>query len=337
MKALILKSRNELVSSVAPVPEPGENELLVKTKAAVICTSDITDIRENPFNIKLPIIIGHEGAGVVVKTGAAVKNFKPGDRVTAHPVMHCGKCASCRRGLFHLCDDMRHLGFNRGGVFAEYFVIRADRARIVPDGLSFEESALMEPVCVCLEALNRANVREGSNVLIIGDGPFGIMISRLAARRKPKRVIISGRHDYRLSRAGGALTINEKKEDAAEKISGLTGGEGADSCVVCVANKEAVSLGIDALRARGTLCLFSGVSGKTPVDLFKVHVKELNIAGSCNDEGFLDEALDLLLDKELDIGSVITYRFPFEKWEDAFYQAEFGKERGLKAAVIFEG
>ena len=339
MKALMLKSPGELVMCDAPVPEPGENELLIRTKAATICTSDLIDIKENPFGIELPVIIGHEGAGVVVKAGARAEGFSPGDRVAAHPVMHCGKCASCARGLYHLCDDMEHLGLNRGGTFAEYFVIRADRARLKPESLPFEVSALMEPVCVCLEALDRANVAEGSNVLIIGDGPFGIIISRLAAARKPACVVMLGRHEYRLGKAsegGAVVAVNEKKcGGVIEEVMAAAGGCGFDSCVVCAADAGAVETGVAALRSRGTLCLFSGIGGRTPVDLFKVHVKELTIAGSCNDTGYLDEALRLLADKTLDIGGVITHRFPFERWEDAFWQARDGKQNGLKVCVDF--
>ena len=332
MKALVLSSPGRLTMADMPKPSPGAGELLIKTKAATICTSDLADIRENPFGIKLPMIMGHEGAGVVEEAGSGA-GFEIGDEVAAHPVMHCGKCISCKRGLFHLCDDMAHLGLNVGGAFAEYFVIRADRARKKPGKLSFAESTLMEPVCVCLEAVERANVTEKSNVLVIGDGPFGILIAKLAKKKRPTNVIVSGRHGYRLSMAG-AKTVNEKtSKDAAGEIMALTGGGGIDSCIVCAANGEAVETGISVLRSRGTLCLFSGHSGRTPVDLFKVHVKELNITGSCNDAGFLDEALDLLSDGRLGLGKVITHTFPFEDCEKAFRQAEYGKDSGLKVSL----
>ena len=320
----------------SPAPEPGDGELLIRTMAATICTSDLIDIKENPFGIELPVIMGHEGAGVVEKTGGGVTDFAPGDRVAAHPVMHCGRCISCRRGLFHLCDDMEHLGLNRGGTFADYFVIRADRARRLPDALSFGAGALMEPVCVCLESLERANVREGSNVLIIGDGPFGIITAKLARSRNPAGIVLLGRHGFRLSRAGdGVVAINEREcGDIAGAAIAAAGGE-FDSCIICAADKDAVGLGISVLRSRGTLCLFSGLSGKTPVDLFRVHVKELNICGSCNDADYLDDAINFLCDATLDIGGVITHNFAFGEWERAFRQAGSGKDSGLKAAMIF--
>jgi len=320
----------------APVPAPGKDELLIKTKAATICTSDLIDIRENPFHINLPVIMGHEGAGVIEAVGSGVTDFKPGDEVTAHPVMACGQCVSCKRGLPHLCDNMAHLGLNRGGVFAEYFVIRQDRVRKKPSGLSFPESTLMEPVCCCIEALERGNVREGVNVLIIGDGPFGVLTAMLAKSYRPARIILSGRHAFRLSKAAPLIdaVINEKDTgNVAEAILEASGGEGIDSAIVCVANADAIDAAISVLRSRGTLSLFAGPSGKTPVDLFKLQVKELNLCGSCNDMNYLDKAMELLNDPSLGLGRVITHHFPFERWSDAFWQANSGKDSGLKVSL----
>ena len=335
MKALTLIKTGELAMLDAEKPVPGRGELLVKTKAATICTSDLADIKGSPFGLKLPQILGHEGAGVVEAVGEGVTEYKPGDEVAVHPVMHCGQCASCRRGLQHLCDNMEHLGYSRGGVFAEYFTIRQDKVRMKPAAMSFAVATLMEPVCDCIEALERANVKENSNMLIVGDGPFGILTALIAKIYKPARIILSGRHEYRLSFARGALAINERLvPDAADAILAAAGGEGIDSAIVCVASAEAANTAIRVLRSRGTLALFAALSGMTPIDLFKVHIKELSICGSCNDMDYLDKAMQLLSDPSLDLGGVITHQFPFDKWRDAFEQAENGKETGLKATML---
>jgi threonine dehydrogenase-like Zn-dependent dehydrogenase len=150
MKALRLDSVNELYLVDIEKPMPADDELLVRTGATLICTSDLNDLRKNPFGIALPVVMGHEAAGTVVGMGVRVKGFKPGDRIAAHPVRPCYKCASCREGRAHLCDDMKHFGINMQGTFAEYFVVRHDRARRVPSQVSFETAALAEPVSVCL-------------------------------------------------------------------------------------------------------------------------------------------------------------------------------------------
>ena len=335
MKALVLEGPDNAQMKDVPVPPYGRDEILIRTKAATICTSDLTDIKENPFKIPLPMVIGHEGAGIVVAAGEDVKKIQVGDEVTAHPVMPCGKCASCLRKLSHLCDQMEHLAINRSGVFAEYFVSREDRVRKKTKSMSFAVSTLMEPVCVCLEALERGNVKEGDRVLIIGDGPFGILMAKLSVSKNPKQIILIGRHDYRLQKAAPAQIINSKKQpDTVKAVMEKTSGEGVDSVILCASNAQAVDVAIEVLRARGTLSVFSALSGKTPVDLFRVHVKELVIAGACNDMDFMDDAMALLDDTSMDLGCVITHEMPFDRWNAAFDQAANGKDSGLKVSML---
>ena len=335
MKALVLTARDTAGIQDVPVPDYAENEILIRTKAATICTSDLHDLRYNPFDIALPVVMGHEGAGVVEAVGSSVTEFCIGDEVAVHPVMPCRKCPSCLRGLAHLCDDMEHLALNRSGAFAEYFVSRPDCMRKKPSGMSFAHASLMEPVSVCLEALDRGNVKKGCRVLILGDGPFGILMAKLCAARAPKQVILTGRHDYRLSQATGAHTINEKQvADINREIMDITGGEGVDSAILCVSNAAALDTAVEVLRSRGTLSVFSAIPGKTSINMFRVHVKELTIAGSCNDDNFMDEAMNLLADPTLAIGSIITHEFPFAQWQQAFEQAEKGKDSGLKVSMM---
>lgn len=337
MKALVLDSPGKLIMKDVPIPELGRNELLIQTKAATICTSDLHDIQYNQFGIKLPMTMGHEGAGIVAAIGEDVKDFKIGDEVCAHPVMPCGQCSSCCRGLGHLCDNMSHLGIDKGGVFAEYFAIRQDRVRAKPDSLDFAAATLMEPVCVCIEALQRAQVGPGKNVLILGDGPFGILMSRLCRQYPDIKILMLGRHDYRLAFAGASvIQINEKKVGSVEEhIRETTEGMGIDSAILCVGTNQAADLAIKVLRSRGTLAVFSAIPGRPAIDMFKVHVKELTIAGSCNDMGYLDQALDYLQDPHLGLPDVITHQLPFEEFRQAFDLAANGKDRALKVSMTF--
>lgn len=336
MKALVLEAQGQLVQKECQVPQPGPDELLIKTEAATICTSDLNDIKHDSFGIRFPMIMGHEGAGVVAAAGENVIGFKKGDRIAAHPVMPCGACPNCLRGLPHLCGNMKHLGINREGVFAEYFCIRADRARKIPDTMDYDLASLMEPVCVCIEALERANVKKGGTVLIVGDGPFGIIMTRLLKAYNPGKIIVTGRHPFRLNMAGNADTIYEHEtKDVPEKVYQLTKGEGVDSAVLCVGTEPAVNTAIACLKARGTLSVFSAVTPMPAIDLFRVHLKELNLCGSCNDEDYLDRALELLGKKELGLKNLITHQIPFADWEKAFKLAENGKDEALKVTMTF--
>lgn len=338
MKALRLESPCDLRLVEIPVPSVGDCELLVRCGASTICTSDLNDMKGGAFGISLPVVMGHEGAGTVVSVGNAVEGFKEGDRVAAHPVHPCGRCADCRRGLGHLCPSMKHFGLNMQGTFAEYFTVRQDRARRIPDTLDFVTAALLEPVCVCLEALDRARVETGMSLLIVGDGFFGVLMARLAKRLRGVRTVISGRHGFRLGFAGGAVRVNTK-EHADLKAALLAANEGCgyDAAILAVASAQSVDETVSLLRPRGRLVLFSALAGQTPVDLLPVHVKELAIIGACNDADKMNEAAALLSCPELSLGELVTQRFPLAGYREAFRLAEAAREESLKVAFTFEG
>jgi len=282
-------------------------------------------------------VMGHEAAGIVAAIGDNVTDIQVGDEVAVHPVLPCYECASCLRGFSHLCDEMEHLCFNLPGVFSEYFVTRPDRVWKKPPEMSFPVASLMEPVCVCIEAVKRGNVKKGDRVLIAGDGPFGIMISKLCALENPKQIIQTGFFDFRLNQVTGAnvhlFNVNNEP-DLQQKIMDLTDGEGVDCAILCVAAPEAVDLCVEVLRPRGNLVIFAALSGKTPVDLFSVHLKELNILGANNDENFMDEALRLLSAPDMNLQNIITHEIPFPYWRKAFDIADKEKDHCLKVSMI---
>lgn len=323
MQALQLQGIDQLVQVALPVPVPGNDEVLIQTKAATICTSDLHDIRSNPFGIQYPRVMGHEGAGIIVRCGAGVKELKPGDRVAAHPVVPCGVCAQCLQGLEHLCSNMGHLGIDRDGCFAEYFVQRADRVRIISPDIAFATGALLEPVAVCLEAISRAGDLKGKTILIVGDGPFGNIIARLAKKAGANKIMISGRTRFRLQMIPDIEivdTIPDKSVDIA---------------ILAVGSAEAANACIRALRPRGRMVVFSAVHQPIQLDLFNIHILELEIAGACNDENKLDDSLQCLSDKSLALENIVTHQLAFNNWEKAFDLARNGHDQALKVALIF--
>ncbi len=226
MRALQLRTIGRLEEVLLPVPSPAPDEVLIRTVATTICTSDLNDMRENPFAMPLPRVLGHEGAGVVAALGDRVSDFLVGDRVTAHPVISCLQCASCRRGLAHLCERMGHLALDRDGTFAEYFCIPARRVRAVPPAMELAVAALMEPVAVCLEALRPRASGGRRNAVDRRRWSVRPHHGRLASRFQPGKVIIVGRHDFRLAQATGALSINERRTtDVAEAVRTAAGGK----------------------------------------------------------------------------------------------------------------
>ena len=324
MKSLQLQGLNKLIKVELPIPVPGQEEVLIKTEVATICTSDLHDIKTNAFGIKYPRVMGHEGSGVVVACGSGVTDYTPGTRVAAHPVVPCRACSECERGLEHLCLHMSHLGIDRDGCFAEYFVQRADRVRPLPDNISFALGALLEPVAVCLEAISRSNDIKGKTVLVAGDGPFGNIIARLAQRAGAARVLVSGREPFRLKLIPGVEIV-----DAVQAKS-------VDIAILAVSAAEAVYTCLQALRPRGRLVIFSTVQEPVALNLFNIHVSELEVVGACNDENKIDESLQCLTEEGLALENIITHQIPFDRWEEAFELARNGHNKALKVALVFD-
>ena len=335
MQALQLRRLGHPERVDLPVPTPGAGEVLIRTSASTICTSDLSDIHDDPFGLPLPRVLGHEAAGVVSAVGPGGAEIAVGDRVAAHPVIPCHQCAECRRGLAHLCRNLGHLAVDRDGTFAEFFRLPCDRVRRIPDALDMSQAALLEPVAVSLEAVRRARVGAGDFVLVAGDGPFGVMIARLAGRTGA-RTLLTGRHTFRLRRATGATPIHVGEvEDPLAAVRGATDGEGVDAAILAADSQEALDLCLASLRPRGRLAVFAVMPERPRIDMLRLLVNELDLVGACNDEDLLDEALDLIIRDELGLGELVTHRVPFDRWEQALDIAANRPDEALKVSMVF--
>jgi threonine dehydrogenase-like Zn-dependent dehydrogenase len=229
-----------------------------------------------------------------------------------------------------------HLGLDRDGTFAEYFCAPAERLRRIPAGTDLACAALLEPVSVCLEAIERGRVQSGESVLIVGDGPFGILIARLAWLRQAARIIFVGRHDFRLQQVPEAIPINQKQTvDTFKAVQEANGGTGVDVAIMAVGSQSALDLCLASVRTRGRVVVFSAVSGPVTMNLFRLHTQELEILGACNDQDLIDAALEQLADPRLKLASLVTHRLPFDQWPRAFDLARSGKDEALKVALVF--
>jgi len=336
LKALQFTAIDQLDLVEIPVPTPGPDQVLIRTGAATICTSDIQDLRENAFGIELPVVFGHEGAGTIAAIGSEVTGLAVGERVAAHPVHPCLVCETCRDGMGHICPNMTHFGLNIPGTFAGYFVARADRVRRIPDEVPFTAAALAEPVCVCLEALYQANLQPGGHLLIIGDGPFGLLMARLAPRLGIGRVTVSGHHPSRLAFAGNAATVAVPRDGDAEPIlRKASGGNGYDAIILAVSRREMVNTCLGLLRPTGRLVIFAPMPGDTRVDLFQVLLRELEIVGAVNDRDRFDEAIAALADPTVGVADLVTHEYSLTDFAKAFETAEHDRRHALKVAFTF--
>jgi|SRR5579859_1576790 len=340
MIALQLQGPRQFAVVEVAVPRPAEDQILVRTGATTICTSDLNDLHANPFHIPLPMTMGHEGAGTVAAAGSGVRGFKPGDRVAAHPVHPCGRCPVCLGGLPHLCPNMTHFGLSIPGTMAEYFLVRADRARLLPPETDFTLAALVEPICVCLEALAQARLAPGRRLLILGDGPFGLIMARLAQTMDLAALVVAGWEDFRLGFLRGVRAINTAHDpNAVQTLLAASGAgprdvPGYDAAILAAPSAQAVTDGVGCLKPRGRLVIFASLHGGTPIDLFDVQMRELEIVGSVNDD-HLDEAVRLVVQGRPVFADLVTHRFALDDYRAAFDLADTGQSQAVKVAFVF--
>ena len=236
MKALVLRDYKQLSLDEVPVPECGRNDLLIRVKACAICGSDIHGMDGSTGRRIPPIIMGHEASGVVEKVGSDVADFKPGDRVTFDSTVYCGRCFHCSHGEVNLCDNRRVLGvscedYRLHGAFAEYVAVPQHIVYHIPDEVSFEQAAMVEPLSIAFHALRRSSVSLNSAAVVVGSGMIGLLIIQLLKIAGCKRIIAVDIKESALDAArkfGAEITINSSKTDVRAEILKATDNRGAD-------------------------------------------------------------------------------------------------------------
>src|SRR5216683_435096 len=242
MKALLLKNYKELDVVDFPAPDVGPEDVLVRVKACGICGSDVHGFDGSSGRRIPPLVMGHEAAGVIAATGANVKNFQDGDRVTFDSTVSCGKCFYCNRGEINLCDNRQVLGvscadYRRHGAFAEYVVVPQNIVYKLPDSLAFEHAALIEAVSVAVHAVNITPVKLGDTALVVGTGMIGLLVLQAIRLAGCSRVIAVDLDDAKLEVArqfGANEVVNPKKGDLQARLAELTNGRGAAVAIEAV-------------------------------------------------------------------------------------------------------
>lgn len=322
------------------VADPSPTQVLIKTKAVSICGSDIHTYRgTHPF-APLPAAIGHELSGEIVETGREVSKFQPGDRVVLEPVIVCGACIFCRQGDYNLCT---HISFHHRegkGAFIPYFVADQDWVHKLPNGISFEEGALVEPLAVALHALKRAGIKQGQKVAVFGAGPVGIMIVMLVKRAGARDIFSADIQDFRLRRAkeqGATEVIDNTEGDAPEAIAQLTDRHGVDVAFEVVGMPLTLIQSLKALRKGGTAVvvgLFSEPDMVIPSNIFVQ--KEITLSGSQGYCWDFQAALKLLEKKDIDLRPLITHRLPISSLQEAFHLLTDPGAEAMKVVITFE-
>ncbi|MGE5482948.1 MAG: zinc-dependent alcohol dehydrogenase, partial [Bacteroidota bacterium] len=235
MKAAMCQEPFKIKLLDLPVPEMGPNDVLIRVRATGICGSDLHTFRGvHPFR-KCPVILGHEMAGEVAEVGTSVKGFKPGDRVTMEPQIACGHCDYCRRGLYQLCLSKATIGMDGWqGTLAEYFVCRQDSVHYLPEEVSFEQGATVEPLAVGMHAARRAGVTLGSTVVVLGAGTIGLTAIMAAKAAGATTIFATDVAPFNLevaAKLGATHQVNTKTQDLKGEVEKACPG-GVDAAII---------------------------------------------------------------------------------------------------------
>ena len=328
MRALIKESpeTNLQFKEVDFDPSLGPHDVLVRVRRASICGSDVHIYRWDKWissRMKLPRIIGHEYTGEVVKTGELVTRVKEGDLVASETHIPCGHCYQCLTGKMHICRNMKILGFDVDGAFADYIVVPETVLWKLSEGIEPEYASVMEPLGNAVHTALVTNL-SGKTVLITGAGPIGLMAIEVARVSGASLIIVSEVKDYRIKVArniGADVVVNPLEEDLTERVMKETNGEGVDVFLEMSGKQSALIEGLRSLTNGGVASLLGIFEGDVSLNLDDLVIfKGITVYGITGRKMFETWRIvdQLLKSKKLDLSKIVTHVLDFEEWERGF-------------------
>lgn len=344
MKALVKVAKGEGLVELREVPVPPlpDDHVMIEVKAAGVCGTDL-HIFHDLFPYYPPVVLGHEFSGEIVEVGARVKGWQVGERVVAEPhTLACGLCADCRMGNLYLCPHRRSIGWGIDGAFARFLPMPARLLHRIPEGISFDEAALAEPLAAAVRAvLLNSKVEPGDVVVVQGPGPIGLLAAMAAKAGGASKVVVFGAGEdakVRLPIANQvgvdhAINLNELP-DAVQFVKDLTSGRGADLVVEAAGVAAAVVNSIHMVRRQGRIAVL-GLTGKSkievPWDEAAFKACEIKFTFSTTYDSWA-RSLSLLGSRTIDVRPLITKRVPLEDWLAAFEILE--NKEGVKCLLV---
>jgi len=334
----VLNKVNDLQLEERPIPTPKPNEVLIAVKSVGICGSDVHYLchgRIGDFVVNKPMVLGHESSGLIVEVGSQVKNLKKGDRVTMEPGVTCRHCSYCKSGRYNLCADIEFMATPPyDGSMANYICHAADFCYKLPDHVTFDEGAMCEPLSVGVHACNRAGVKIGSKVLIMGAGPIGLMCLLAAKAGGATEVTLVDLKQERLDVAmklGATFTVIAG-QDVAKAMSGK-GLEPVDITIECSGAEPAVRTAIRTTKSGGVVVLVGLGAPELKLPIVDAAVREIDIRGIFRYANCYPTALSLISSGRVDVKPLITHHFPLSEVVKAFDTAKDLNSGSIKVAV----
>jgi L-iditol 2-dehydrogenase len=335
MKVALFTKPHALGVTTKPLRSLQPGEVLVRVDACGVCGTDV-HIVEGTSRSTPPVVLGHEYAGVVEDAASNESRAMVGRRVAVDPNISCGTCAFCRKGLVHLCENLRALGVDIDGGMAEYCIAPAGQLYPVPEGMSREASAFIEPVSCAIHGIDRANVKEGDTVIIVGAGTIGLLMLQLARIAGAGRTIVLeplGDKRRIASQLGADVLIDPLEGDPASAVHDAAPG-GADVVIECVGKAETIRLAVDLARRGGTVEFFgvSPAGESIPIEPNRVYFRELTIIGSYINPRTFDRSIGLLASGKVRIDPFRIDTFPLDGVHEALRYQREGKT--IKSIIL---
>jgi (R,R)-butanediol dehydrogenase/meso-butanediol dehydrogenase/diacetyl reductase len=326
MKAAVWYNKRDIRIEDIPTPSPGPGQVKVKVRTCGICGSDLHEYREGPFIIPSrphpltnrqggPVILGHEFSGEVVEVGEGVSRFAPGDRVVVNPLLYCGECPYCKRGHYIMCTKLGTIGFAADGAFAEYGVFNEYSLLRLPDSVTDEMGAFVEPLAVAVHAVKRSRMEIGASVAVVGAGPIGLLVLQACLAAGAGQVLVVepmlARREMALE-TGASAVFDPTETDAGKEIGRLTDGLRADFAFDCVGSQPSFDTAVKVTGRRAVICVVGLALKPIEVPFMRLwgHEKEITFSSGYEDE--FPAAISFLADKRVQVEKLISERIELD-------------------------
>jgi len=340
MKAAVMVGPGEILIEERPVPQPKDDEVLVRIGAVGVCGSDAHYFKHGRIGryvVDEPLILGHESAGTVVEVGKLVNNLQPGDRVALEPGVPCRRCDYCKTGRYNLCKDVVFMATPPvDGVFCEYYATPADFAFRLSDSVSLEDASMIEPLACGIHAINRGRVKPGESVAIFGAGPIGLMVLQAAKAFGASPRIVFDIEPTRLELArhlGATHVLNPFEEDIIKET--LTIIPGGPNVVIEAAGGDETSKLATKLVRRGGRIVWMGntMQDYVPMSVLEILDKEIDLLGTFRYANVYPQAIRLIETGLVEVASMITHTFPLDQVATALEIAYARSDGSIKVVV----
>lgn len=336
MKQAVMVKPGEIVFRNVPVPEVGPDQIKIRLKKIGVCGSDVHVYHGKHPYTSYPVVQGHEISAEVAEVGSRVTAFQVGDRVTVQPQVVCGKCYPCTHGMYNDCETLKVMGFQTTGMASEYFVVDAGKAIRLPDSVSWEQGAMIEPLSVAVHAVRRAGGVEGKKVLVLGGGPIGNLVAQAAKAMGAKSVLLSELSQYRLSAAQkcGIKTVNTNQQDLLKAILDEFGEDRADCIFECVGINSTTKEAIECARKGSTIIVVGVFADLGTINMGFIQDHELSLVGSAmyREEDFR-KAISLVEEGKIELDTLITHRIKFDDYIKAYEIIDLQKDKAMKVII----